>query len=61
MVMKYLKSYKVFEIRESPDLGGSDESMRIKYGKEVIDKCDAVIDRSVEKYSARFYPDMKYI
>lgn len=42
--MKHLKSYKVFEIRESPDLGGSDDAMRIKYGKEVIDKCDAVIE-----------------
>ena len=42
--MKHIKSYKVFEIRESPDLGKSDDPMRIKYGKEVIDKCDKVIN-----------------
>jgi len=42
--MKHIKSYKVFEIRESLDLVGSDNPMKIKYGKEVIDKCDEVID-----------------
>jgi hypothetical protein len=42
--MRYLKSYKVFEIRESPYLDGSDSPMKVKYGKEVIDKCDEVIE-----------------
>lgn len=42
--MKRIKTFKLFEIRESPDLGGSDDPMKIKYGKEVIDKCDEVID-----------------
>ncbi len=35
--MRHIKSYKLFENVEN-------DPMRIKYGKEVIDKCDVVID-----------------
>lgn len=60
--MKHIKSYKVFEIRESKSI--SNDPMRAKYGSEIIDKCDEVIeyirDILIPLLDLKFYCNLNY-